>query len=123
MLHPREIIEPLIPAHYAGEWVALDRDRTRIIASGRTFDEAKHAASAAGEQSVVIGKVSPPTGRSRIGRRLIYMVTVFISLAQNPAMPSNSFASDLDDDTVSQTDDEKPGRRPLAGSDAPADGL
>jgi hypothetical protein len=29
---------------YAGKWVACNRDQNRVIAAGRTFDEAKQAA-------------------------------------------------------------------------------
>jgi hypothetical protein len=65
---------PRVPGELRGKWVAWDRDQTRIVASGHTFEEAKGAAGAAGESSVLMARV--PT---RVGRPMLYMVAVFIS--------------------------------------------
>jgi hypothetical protein len=48
---------PIVPKKYAGQWIALNRDQTAIIASGRTFDEVRNAAKAAGESRPVLAKV------------------------------------------------------------------
>jgi len=63
-----------VPGELRGKWVAWDRDQTRIVASGHTFEEAKGAAGAAGESSVLMARV--PT---RLGRPMLYMVAVYIS--------------------------------------------
>jgi len=47
---------PVVPLEYAGRWIAWNRDLTRIVASGSTFDEAHEAAVAAGEPRLVLGK-------------------------------------------------------------------
>jgi hypothetical protein len=48
---------PIVPIVYAGKWIAWDFNETRIIASGRSYDEAKKAADATGEQRPVLEKV------------------------------------------------------------------
>jgi hypothetical protein len=48
---------PIVPKKYAGQWIALNRDQTVIIASGRTFGDASDAAKAAGEPRPVLAKV------------------------------------------------------------------
>lgn len=48
---------PIVPRRYAGQWIAWDREHSRIVASGRTFAEAQRAAAAAGEADVVLAKV------------------------------------------------------------------
>ena len=47
---------PIVPLEYAGLWIAWNHEDTRIIASGRTFQEAKDAALAAGEADPILGK-------------------------------------------------------------------
>ena len=47
---------PVVPLEYAGRWLAWNRELTRIVASGSTFDEAHDAAIAAGEPRPVLGK-------------------------------------------------------------------
>ena len=47
---------PIVPLEYAGKWIAWNHEGTRIVASGRTFQEAKDAAAAAGETDPVLGK-------------------------------------------------------------------
>jgi hypothetical protein len=51
---------PVVPIEYAGRWIAWNRELTRIIASGSTFDEAHDAAVAAGEPRPVLGKAPRP---------------------------------------------------------------
>jgi len=41
---------PIVPIEYAGLWIAWNREATRIVASGRTLDDAIRAAEAAGEE-------------------------------------------------------------------------
>jgi hypothetical protein len=47
---------PTVPKKYAGQWIAWNRDRTAIVASGRTLDEARHAAESAGESEPILAK-------------------------------------------------------------------
>jgi hypothetical protein len=47
---------PFVPIKYAGQWIAWDHEETRIVASGRTFAEAKAAAEQAGESKPVLVK-------------------------------------------------------------------
>jgi Family of unknown function (DUF5678) len=47
---------PTVPKKFAGQWIAWNRDRTAIIASGRTFDDARRAAEAAGEKKPILAK-------------------------------------------------------------------
>ncbi len=50
--------EPLVvPLNYSGQWIAWDRQQAKIVASGRTFAEAKERAVAAGESDPVMAKV------------------------------------------------------------------
>jgi hypothetical protein len=69
---------PRVPGELRGKWVAWDRNQTRIVASGDTFEEAKGAAGAAGESSVLMARV-PAQDRARFRRPMLYMVAVFIS--------------------------------------------
>jgi hypothetical protein len=63
---------------YAGQWVAWNRQQDRVIATGRTFEEAKQSAAATGECSVVLKKASRK-GSAR--PHWLYAVAVFIALA------------------------------------------
>ena len=47
----------IVPKKYSGKWIAWDFNLTKIIASGTTFVEAKHAAQAVGETRPVLAKV------------------------------------------------------------------
>ncbi len=67
-----------VPKELTGRWVAWDRGQTRIVGSGRTFDEAKHSAASAGQSAVLMARV-PEHPRGRFGRALSSMVAVFIS--------------------------------------------
>lgn len=48
---------PIVPAQYAGQWIAWDSTSTRIIGSGKTLEEAAQAAQLAGEEHPVFAKV------------------------------------------------------------------
>jgi Family of unknown function (DUF5678) len=39
----------VVPIEYAGKWIAWDKEKTRIVASGATLEDAARAAKAAGE--------------------------------------------------------------------------
>jgi Family of unknown function (DUF5678) len=54
---PRFSVARTVPREYAGLWIAWDYEGTRIVASGRTIDEAAQAAAAAGETRPVFAKV------------------------------------------------------------------
>lgn len=47
---------PSVPLEYAGRWIAWDHDGMRIVATGRTFAEAREAAIKAGEPDPLLGK-------------------------------------------------------------------
>jgi hypothetical protein len=47
---------PPVPRKYAGQWIAWNRAQTAVVASGRTFDEARRAAEAAGEPNPILAK-------------------------------------------------------------------
>ena len=57
MVQPRQQHPPTVPKHYAGQWIAWDRRQTKIVASGRSFTEARERALAAGEPDPVLAKV------------------------------------------------------------------
>lgn len=42
-----------------GEWIALSRDRSKIVATGKTLGEALEAAKVAGETEPIVMKVPP----------------------------------------------------------------
>jgi hypothetical protein len=52
----RQPERPLIPPEYSGKWVAWSSDQTTIVATGRTFAEARAAALAAGESRPLLEK-------------------------------------------------------------------
>lgn len=56
----------VVPIQYAGHWIAWDQTSTRIVASGRTIDEALREAEAAGEKEPVLAKV-PTAGVHFVG--------------------------------------------------------
>ncbi|MEX2171893.1 MAG: DUF5678 domain-containing protein [Pirellulales bacterium] len=47
---------PLVPRKFAGQWIAWNRDRNVIVASGRTLGDARRAAQAAGESAPILAK-------------------------------------------------------------------
>lgn len=65
---------------YSGAWVAWNRDQTKILGSGGTFDDAKRAAAVAGEPSLVLGKIPSSKSWLHKSRRLIHLVAVFVAL-------------------------------------------
>ena len=49
---------PAVPLdRYAGKWIAWDNDRTRIVTSGSSLEEAVAAAGAAGEGDPIYEKI------------------------------------------------------------------
>ena len=68
-----------VSPEYAGLWTVWNREQTRIIGSGHTFEEAKQAAAAAGEQAVILAK-APDAPHRRRAWRWTQVVAVFISL-------------------------------------------
>lgn len=74
---------PEVPPEMAGQWIAWNREQTKIVGCGATFEEAKQRAAEAGESAVFLAKA--PSGQRWLGhgRRVLYMVAVFISLAQS----------------------------------------
>jgi hypothetical protein len=47
---------PTVPKQFAGQWIAWNRDQTSIVASGRTMDDARRGAEAAGEPRPILAK-------------------------------------------------------------------
>ncbi len=47
---------PVVPRKFAGQWIAWNRARNTIVASGRTLDDARRAAEAAGEMEPILAK-------------------------------------------------------------------
>lgn len=60
---------PRVPKEYSGKWIAWDFNRTRIVASGTSLEEAKQAAQAAGEIRPILAKVPRADVRFLGGRR------------------------------------------------------
>ena len=48
---------PIVPKEYSGKWIAWNRERTHIVASGQTADEAEDRAIEKGEDSPILAKV------------------------------------------------------------------
>lgn len=59
---------PTVPREYAGQWIAWNRDLTKIIASSSTAAGALQGAKDAGELAPVLAK-SPPASKRLIGTR------------------------------------------------------
>jgi hypothetical protein len=59
---------PVIAKAYAGQWIAWNRERTAIVASGPSLREVAEAARAAGEREPGLEWV-PPANRRIIGER------------------------------------------------------
>ncbi len=51
-----EPVVPIVPRKYAGLWIAWNRAQTAIVASGRTFEDARRAAAEAGELAPIFAK-------------------------------------------------------------------
>lgn len=56
----------VVPKEYAGQWIAWNHARTKIIANGSTFAETKAAAERSGETDPLFDKVPR---RSFVGGR------------------------------------------------------
>jgi hypothetical protein len=50
------IVARVVPREYAGLWIAWNHEGTRIVASGRSLDEAAAGAAASGEARPVFAK-------------------------------------------------------------------
>ncbi len=68
MQHFTSTTPPLVPIKFAGQWIAWDFDRTRILASGTTRREARDLAKSRGERHPVLAKV-PSANEVFIGGR------------------------------------------------------
>jgi hypothetical protein len=60
---------PVIPRECGGKWIAWNFERTRILATGRTFAETKQAAEALGEARPVLAKAPRADVRFLGGKR------------------------------------------------------
>lgn len=60
---------PVVPQECGGKWIAWNYERTKILATGRTFGEAKQAAEAHGETRPVLAKAPRADVRFLGGRR------------------------------------------------------
>jgi len=63
----KEPANTVVPLKYSGQWIAWNRDRTRILGGGPTIEEAQTAARAAGEALPGYEWV-PPADRRIVGR-------------------------------------------------------
>lgn len=61
MTKPRKT--PTVPIEFAGKWIAWNFDETRIIASGRTYQDTLQQALATGEAKPILEKA--PDARVR----------------------------------------------------------
>lgn len=80
----------LADARNVGRWMAWDRNQTRLLAIGNTFEEAKQAAAATGEHSVTIAQLTARGPRRKL--RWAHAMAVFVAMA-----PGLSFASSGND--------------------------
>jgi hypothetical protein len=48
---------------YGGQWVAWNQEQTKVVASGRTFEEVNAAAEATGERRPLFEKIPKPDTR------------------------------------------------------------
>jgi hypothetical protein len=60
---------PKVPKKYCGLWIAWNHERTKIVASGKTFPEAFAAAEAAGAVQPYFTKAPHATSRFVGGSR------------------------------------------------------
>ena len=60
---------PTVPKKYAGKWIVWNYQRTKIVASGDSFVEAKQAAAAAGESKPIFAKAPRADVRFIGGKR------------------------------------------------------
>ena len=62
---------PPIPIEYAGQWIAWDANRQRIVASGADYGAARDAALSAGERDPILQKVPHRKVRSILATWLV----------------------------------------------------
>lgn len=55
---------PIVPRKYSGQWIAWNSSGTKILACGRTLDEARQRGIAAGEPDPLLAKVPKANVRS-----------------------------------------------------------
>ena len=60
---------PAVPQECGGKWIAWNYERTKILATGRTFAEAKQTAEAHGETKPVLAKAPRADVRFLGGKR------------------------------------------------------
>ncbi len=70
--------EPSARTRQFEPWIAWDRDLSRVVASGPTFEAAKRAAAALGKSSVMLTRQTS-SGPPSAGRLNKYMVAVFVA--------------------------------------------
>lgn len=58
-----------VPLEYCGKWIAWSHDRTKIVASGRTYGETRKAAEAVGEPRAYLTKAPEAATRFVGGHR------------------------------------------------------
>ena len=61
---------PVVPIEYAGKWIAWDFKETKIIATGRSYEETLQAAEATGETRPILDKAPDARVRFMGGPRL-----------------------------------------------------
>lgn len=57
-----------VPREYCGKWIAWNHERTKIVASGRTYRETREAAEKAGEPRPILTK-APEAAKRFVGGR------------------------------------------------------
>jgi hypothetical protein len=86
---------------YAGKWVAWNRQQDRVISVGRTFEEAKQSAAAAGESSIILTRASP-----KGARRPHWLCAVAVFIAIEPGLTNGAQRpAPFDPQSCSQTHD------------------
>lgn len=80
----------LASSENVGRWMAWNREQTRLLAIGNTFEEAKLAAAATGEQSVTMARLT--TSGPRRKPRWAHVMAVFVAMT-----PGLNFATSGDD--------------------------
>ena len=58
--HPRRPTP--VPVEFAGQWVAWDRHRTRVVAHGKELAQVQQATVAQGVEDAIFQKVPPADG-------------------------------------------------------------
>ena len=66
---PQALEIPVVPQECGGKWIAWNYERTKILATRRTFAEAKQAAESLGETKPVLAKAPRADVRFLGGKR------------------------------------------------------